>query len=166
MGLGGKMRKGIQFAACLLALLAAQSGLCWADDDHFYSLINASAGRVDFADENGHMAQKGFVTFTILTVLATGNVGYSLSQLSINCNRAEIATLENANYASNGAALPSQPVDSAVQPIATGTLGQALQAVICKGVDPYPRSKAIKSITAAVAKAHGLLAALQVPPAK
>ena len=34
------------------------------------------------------------------------------------------------------------------------------------GVDPYPRSKAIKGIAAAVSKAHDLLKAMQTPPAK
>ena len=147
-----------------IALLAA-TPVRAVDDRHSYSLINAGGGRVDFADQAARMGQNGFVNFSILTVLATGNVAYSLRDVSLNCAKAEIATLTNTNYAANGAPLPSEPVDSTIQPITTGTLGQALQAVVCNGVDPFPRSKAILGITAAVAKAHDLIAAMG-PPAK
>lgn len=158
----GAGRSGI--AAVGLMLLAA-TPLRAADDDHSYSLINASAGRIDFADQNARMGQNGFVNFTILTVLPTGSVAYSLSQVSINCAKAQIATVTNTNYATNGAQLPSEPFDASVQPINVGTLGQAMQVVVCNGVDPYPRSKAIKGLSAAVAKAHELIAA-QTAPAK
>src|SRR5471032_3362412 len=95
-GVDGAMRNGFRFAGVALALLAGQSGMALAamDDTHSYSLINASDSRVDFADQNAHMAQGGFVTFTILTVLPAGNVAYSLSQVSINCGKAQLATLE------------------------------------------------------------------------
>jgi hypothetical protein len=158
------MRGAGKFGFMALALLAASPS--WAlDDEHSYSLINASTGRVDFADQNARMGQNGFVNFTILTVLATGSVAYSLSQVSINCAKAQLATVTNSNYAANGAQLPADTVDSTVQPISTGTLGQSLQVVVCNGVDPYPRSKAIKGLSAAVAKARELIAA-QVPAKK
>ena len=86
----GAGRSGI--AAVGLVLLAATPSRA-ADDEHSYSLINASTGRIDFADQNARMGQNGFVNFTILTVLATGSVAYSLSQVSINCAKAQLATV-------------------------------------------------------------------------
>jgi hypothetical protein len=146
----------------LLVLLAVPAAPLWAADEvHSYSLINASASRIDFADQNAHMSPNGFMTFSILTVLPTGKVAYSLAQVSINCNLSRIATAENQNYAADGVALPSEAVDPAPQPIVEGTLGQALQIVACTGVDPYPRSKVINGIAGAVAKAHELLAAMR-----
>jgi hypothetical protein len=153
------MRRIGGLTAGLLALLAAQPLLA-ADDVHSYSLINASASRVDFADEHAQLAKNGFVTFSILTVFPSGKVAYSLAQVSINCNLSQIATLANENHAANGAALPSEAVDSTAQPISTGTLGQALHIVVCTGVDPYPRSKVVNGVAAAVAKAHDLFAAM------
>ena len=145
-----------------MALLAGAGVPTWAADDvHTYSLINASATRIDFADENAHMAKNGFMTFNILTVLATGPVAYSLSEVSINCSSSRIATTSNANYAANGTLLPTEAVDATPQPVTPGTLGQALQIVVCTGVDPYPRSKSIKGAAGALAKARELLATLQ-----
>jgi hypothetical protein len=150
------MRNRFRFAV-VLALLAGNAQA--ADEVHYYSMINASATRIDYADENARLGKNGFETFSILTVLASGNVAYSLSEMSINCGSAQLATLSNVNYAANGALLPSEAVDPAPQPISAGTVGQALQAVACTGVDPYPRSKALKGLAAAVAKARELIAA-------
>ena len=149
-------------SAAALALLAGAGGPLWAADaGHTYSLINASATRIDFADENAHMAKNGFMTFNILTVLASGSVAYSMSEVSINCSSSLIATISNANYGFNGALLPTEAVDATPQPVTPGTLGQALQVVVCTGVDPYPRSKSVKGTAGALAKAHDLFATLQ-----
>ena len=151
-------RNGI---AALTLLAGVASPVFAADPVHTYSLINASATRIDFADEAGHMAKNGFMTFNILTVLASGSVAYSMSEVSIHCASSRIATISNANYAANGSLLPTETLDTAPQPITPGTLGQALHLVICTGVDPYPRSKSIKGADRALAKARDLFATLQ-----
>ena len=149
-----------------MLLLAGSSPVWAAAELHSYSLINASASRIDFADQNAQLGKNGFVTFSILTVLASGPVAYSLSEVSINCSSSQIASVSNANYATNGTELPAaEAVDTTPQTIKPGTVGQSLQVVVCTGVDPYPRSKALIGIAAAVAKAHELLAA-QAAPAK
>ncbi len=157
MRMGGK----ILIAAALLALPAHAADL----NEPSLALINASATRVDFADQHAHLAKSGFVNFNIVTVLADSD-GYALSQVSLNCSSKQIATLSNANYSAKGAVLPTPAVDVAPQPIAAGTLGQALQTVVCNGADPYPRAKPITSIPAALTKAHDLMAALKANPAK
>jgi hypothetical protein len=143
-----------------LAVFLAWSGPVWAAAElHSYSLINASASRIDFADQNAQLGKDGFVSFSILTVLAAGKVAYSISEVSINCSSSQIATVSNTNYAANGTELPADAVDTTTQPIKPETLGQSLQIVVCTGVDPYPRSKAVNGAAAAIAKAHELLAA-------
>lgn len=150
----------IQVAVLLLMLGAAPA---MAAEENIYTLINASATRVDYAQQGAHMLKGGFVSFTVLTVLPAGPVAWSLSNISINCGKAQIATLSNANYAANGAPLAVDAVDSAVQPITPGTLGQFMQVAVCNGVDPYPRSKPMTGLKAAVAKARDLFAAIQTP---
>lgn len=160
------MRGVAAIGVTVAAILAAAGNLWAAEAVHYYSLINASAARVDFADEKGQMGKAGFVSFSILTVLPAGPVAYSMSRVSLSCAGAQIATLENANYAANGAPLPSDTVDPAPQPITKGTLGQSLRDVVCNGLDPYPRSKAIKGVADTVTRAHELMAALKEPAAK
>jgi hypothetical protein len=143
----------------VVALLAGSSPVWAAAELHSYSLINASASRIDFADQKAQLGKNGFVNFSILTVLATGKVAYSISEVSMNCSSSQISTVSNTNYAANGTLLPADAVDTSVQLIKQGTLGQSLQLVVCVGVDPYPRSKAVNGVAAAVAKAHELLAA-------
>jgi hypothetical protein len=154
-------RGGIRVAAILVALAAAGTGASRADDTHAYNLINASVSRVDFADQKAQRRPDGSIIFSILTVFASGPVSWSLSQVSLNCASSQIATLANETHAESGAITPHDALDAAPQPIAPGTLGQALKVVVCDGADPYPRSKLVNGTDSAIALGRKMIATMK-----
>jgi hypothetical protein len=132
-----------------------------AADKPTYILINAGAGRVDFAEQNAQHQRDGSVTLSILTVLASGKVAYAMSDISLNCAASTFAALGNVNYDAHGQVLPSDPTDASPIKIQAGTVGQSLKLFICDGADPYPRAKMLDGVPAAISKAHDLIDAMQ-----
>jgi len=126
-----------------------------------YQLINAGSGRVDFAQQNARHQRDGSVSLSILTVLASGKVAYSMSDVSLNCAASTFAALGTLNYDSHGQPLQADPVDATPRKIQDGTVGQSLKLFICDGADPYPRAKMINGVPAALSKAHDLIGAMQ-----
>jgi hypothetical protein len=152
---------GIGFAAFLSALAVFGVGPSRADDAHSYNLVNASASRVDFADQKAQRRSDGSIIFSILTVFAAGPVSWSLSQVSLNCASQQIATLANETHGADGAITPHEALDTAAQPIAPATLGRALKVIVCDGADPYPRSKLINGTATAIALGHQMIGTLK-----
>ena len=130
-----------------------------ADDGHSYMLVNAGTERADFADTHAQRRPDGSVTLAVLSVYASGPVGYSVDQVSLNCASAKMATLSSVTYSAAGAEVPHEALDTSPRPIAAGTLGQALQMSICNVADLYPRIKTIDDTANAVAKGRDLIAA-------
>ena len=143
-----------------VALLALSAG-ARAADEPTYILVNAGAGRVDFAQQNARHQRDGSVTLSILTVLADNKVAYAMSDVSLNCGASTFAALGNVNYDSHGQQMAADPVDSTPQKIQEGTVGQSLKLFICEGVDPYPRAKMLNGVSAALSKARDLIGAMQ-----
>ncbi len=146
-------------ALLLMPLLLASAAR--AANSPTYILINAGSGRVDFAEQNAHHQRDGSVTLTILSVLASGKVAYAMSDVSINCAASTYASLNTVNYDNHGQVLASEAVDPTPAKIQPGTVGQSLKLFICDGADPYPRAKMIDGVSAALSKAHDLIAAMQ-----
>jgi hypothetical protein len=153
--------RGTGFAALLSALAVVGGGPSRADDTHSYNLINASASRVDFADQKAQRRSDGSIIFSILTVFPAGPVSWSLSQVSLNCASQQIATLASETHAADGAIVPHDALDTAAQPIAPATLGQALKVIVCDGADPYPRSKLINGTDSAIALGRKMIGNLK-----
>ena len=100
------------------------------------------------------------IHLAILRVPASGSgaIAYSISQVTLNCASLKNQLVSEINYASDGkeTALPGETEAIAIKP---GTLGDVLKRYICDGLDPYPRSKSIKGLSATRSKAQDLITA-------
>jgi hypothetical protein len=144
---------------CAFALsLAAFCAPARAAEDHYYTLIAVDNANATFADDNAQRGRDGTIRLTLLQVPETGAIAYSTHQVMINCASKQNQMLEGVNFSRTGAQSPIEG-DAAPAPIKPGTLGQVLQRYICDGLDPYPRSKTIKSLDDALSRARDLIAA-------
>jgi hypothetical protein len=77
--------------------------------------------------------------------------------VTLNCASLKNQLVTEINYSSDGkqTVLPGEAEATAIKP---GTLGDVLKHYICDGLDPYPRSKSIKGLDAALSKAQDLIA--------
>jgi hypothetical protein len=141
------------FPAAMLGLTAPGR----AQEDHYYSMISVDAANAQFADDNAQRGADGSIRFSIVRVPDSGPIAYSISQVTINCASLKNQTLSGINYARDGTPSPfaGEAEATAIKP---GTLGDVLKRYICDGLDPYPRSKSIKGLQAAISRAHDLIA--------
>jgi hypothetical protein len=143
-------------AACVTALAWASPG--GAQEDHYYSLVSVDVTNAEFADDNALRDHDGTIRLSILRVPVSGPIAYAVSQVTLNCASLKNQLISEISYTSDGkqTVLPGEAEATAIKP---GTLGDVLKRYICDGLDPYPRSKSIKGLQAAISKTQDLIAA-------
>ena len=150
------MNRPLFFCAfCLAATALTSRGQ--AQEDHYYSLVSVDTTNAAFADDNAKRAADGSIRLSILKVPDSGPIAYAISQVTLNCASLKNQVVSAVNYASDGTQT-ALPGEGDATPIKPGTLGEVLKRYICDGVDPYPRSKSIKGLQAAISKTHDLVA--------
>lgn len=142
---------------CAFGLVLAAIG-AQAAEDRYYTLIAVDTASATFADDNAQRGRDGSIRITLLQVPETGAIAYSTHQVMINCGTKQTQVLEGVNYSRSGGTSPIEG-EAAPGPIKPNTIGSVLQHYICDGVDPYPRSKTIKSLDDARSRARDLIAA-------
>lgn len=153
------MNRALFFCAfCAAALAWTSPGR--AQEDHYYSMISVDTTNAEFADDNAQRDHDGTIHLSILRVPASGSspIAYSISQVTLNCASLKNQLISEVNYAGDGKQT-ILPGEAEATPIKPGTLGDVLKRYICDGIDPYPRSKSIKGLAAARAKAQDLITA-------
>jgi hypothetical protein len=138
------------------AILTAFTAPVRAQEDHFYSLISVDTTNAEFADDNAQRAADGSIRLAILRVPASGPVAYTITQVTLNCASLKNQLVSAVDYSSDGKQTVL-PGETEATPIKPGTLGEVLKHYICDGLDPYPRSKSIKGLKAAISKTHDLI---------
>jgi hypothetical protein len=141
-----------------LALAALCAPVLAADSDHSYTILTVSKDHAIFADEAAHMVPHGYVKLTLLTVPGLEKAAYQISQVEISCSASLLIDISAVPYRADGTAMAGTPQDPTPKPIVAGTVGEAIQKYTCEGADPYPRSKALTGIPAAMDKAKDLIA--------
>jgi len=150
------MKRAIFLCAfCVAALALTPQGR--AQEDHYYSMVSVDATHAEFADDNAQRAADGSIRLSILRVPDSGPVTYAISQVTLNCASLKNQLVSEVDYAADGKQI-TMPGEVDSTPIKPGTLGDVLKQYICDGLDPYPRSKSIKGLQAALSKAHDLIA--------
>ncbi len=128
-----------------------------AAEEHFYTLINVDKTSAAFAEDSAKRGRDGSIRMTVLRVYEGGPIAYATYQMMLNCAAKKAQTLEGMNYSRDGRPSVIEGEAEATV-IKTGTLGAVLRGYICDGVDPYPRSKTIKSLADARERAVELIA--------
>jgi len=151
------MTRALFFCAFCLAV-PALTAPGRAQEDHYYSLISVDTTNAEFADDNAKRAADGSIRLSILRVPQSGPIAYTITQVTLNCASLKNQIISAADYSSDGKQTP-QPGEGEATAIKPGTLGDVLKHYICDGLDPYPRSKSIKGLQAALSKTQDLIAA-------
>jgi len=128
-----------------------------AQEDHYYSLVSVDTTNAEFADDNARRAADGSIHLSILKVPQSGPIAYTITEVTLNCASLKNQIMSAMDYSSDGKLTP-QPGETEATAIKPGTLGDVLKRYICDGVDPYPRSKSIKGLDAALSKTQDLIA--------
>jgi len=155
------MNRALFFRAfCLTPVLLAVLALTApgrAQEDHYYSLVSVDTTNAEFADDNARRAADGSIHLSILKVPQSGPIAYTITEVTLNCASLKNQIMSAMDYSSDGKLTP-QPGETEATAIKPGTLGDVLKRYICDGVDPYPRSKSIKGLDAALSKTQDLIA--------
>src|ERR1700722_15252829 len=144
------MKRIVFLCVCCAAALASAAR---AQEDHYYTLISVDTSNAEFADDNAQRGADGSIRLSILRVPETGAVAYIVTQVTLNCASLKAQQVSAIAYASDGKQTVL-PGEAEATPIKPGTLGDVLKRYICDGLDPYPRSKSIKGLQAALSKSH------------
>jgi len=142
---------------CAFGLILAVAS-ARAAEDHYYTLIAVDTASATFADDNAQRDRDGSIRLTLLQVPQAGAIAYSTHQVMINCASKQTQVLEGVNFSRSGTQSPIEG-EAAPGPIKPNTIGSVLQHYICDGIDPFPRSKTIKSLDDALSRAGDLIAA-------
>jgi len=148
--------RAFRLAPAVLAVLALTAP-GRAQEDHYYSLISVDTNSAEFADDNAQRATDGSIRLSILRVPQSGPIAYAVSEVTLNCASLKYQLVSAMNYTSDGKQM-DLPGETDATPIKPGTVGDVLKRYICDGLDPYPRSKSIKGLDAALSKAQDLIA--------
>jgi hypothetical protein len=148
------------FCAAAMACLLGGATLCvpvQAAEEHFYTLIAADKTSATFAEDSARRFRDGTIRLNVLRVFDGGAIAYSNTQMMLTCATSKAQTLEGMTYSRDGKkiATPAEAEATAIKP---ETLGMVLKRYICEGIDPYPRSKTLKSLDDALERGPELIA--------